>query len=95
MLMIAARHENVLLEISSHRPKNMAHPGAGWEPLLYYGRGPSRHKIMFGTSTWVNPVPIATLAAEVRALHRGDEEAVTQDWLHGNAARLLGLAGRA
>jgi uncharacterized protein len=90
MLTVAARHENVLLEISSHRPQHMARPGSGWEPLLHYGRGLSRSKIMFGTSTWVNPVPAATLAAEVRALDLGGEGDVAEDWLHGNAARLLG-----
>ncbi|WP_414642519.1 amidohydrolase family protein, partial [Actinocrinis sp.] len=92
MLAVATRHENVLLEISSHRPKHIKRPGSGWEPLLYYGRGPSRRKIMFGTSTWVNPVPCATLVAEVRALDLGDDGGVAEDWLRGNAARLLGLA---
>lgn len=94
MLMIAARHDNVLLEISSHRPKHMTQPGAGWEPLLHHGRGSCRGKVMFGTSTWVNPLPVATLAAEVRDLHPGDDGAAAHDWLYGNAAGLLGLAGR-
>ncbi|WP_194905472.1 amidohydrolase family protein [Catenulispora rubra] len=92
-LMIAARHDNVLLEISSHRPSLMTQPGTGWEPLLRYGRGACRSKIMFGTSTWVNPIPIATLAAEVRDLHPGDEGAVAHDWLYGNASGLLGRTG--
>lgn len=84
---VASRHDNVFLEISSHRAKHMSARGSGWEPLLRFGPSSMRNKVLFGTSTWVNPVPVKTLAEEVRALDFGGE--VTADWLYGNAERML------
>jgi predicted TIM-barrel fold metal-dependent hydrolase len=93
MISVAQRHPNVFVEFSTHRPSLMARPGSGWEPLLLYGRGTLRRKVMFGTATWVHSVSARTLIQEVAELGLGP--AVTHDWLRGNAARLLGLdAGR-
>jgi predicted TIM-barrel fold metal-dependent hydrolase len=89
MISVAQRHPNVFVEFSTHRPSWMARPGSGWEPLLLYGRGTLRRKVMFGTATWVHSVPVRTLIQEVADLGLGP--AVTHDWLWGNAARLLGL----
>jgi uncharacterized protein len=89
---VALRHDNVLLEFSSHRARTMPAPGSGWEPLLHYGRAAARRKVMFGTSTWVNPEPVKVLADEVRTVLRDAQaEPVAADWLHRNAARLLNL----
>ncbi len=86
-LLTAARHPRVYLEFSSHRARNMASPGSGWEPLLHHARTLARHRVLFGTSTWVNPLPVGVLAAEVEALGLGEE--ITADWLSGNALRML------
>ncbi|MEC4019150.1 amidohydrolase family protein [Streptomyces sp. H27-D2] len=91
MIAIAQQHRNVHLEFSSHRPSWMARPGSGWEPLLLYGRTTLRRKVMFGSATWVHSVPVGTIVREVADLGLGEE--VTHDWLHGNAARLLGREG--
>ncbi|NGO11590.1 amidohydrolase [Streptomyces sp. HC44] len=89
MISVAQRHPNVRVEFSTHRPSWMAQPGSGWEPLLLYGRGTLRRKVMFGTATWVHSVSPRTLIQEVADLGLGPS--VTHDWLRGNAARLLGL----
>ncbi|MDT0392064.1 amidohydrolase family protein [Streptomyces sp. DSM 41921] len=89
MISIAQRHRHVYLDISSHRPPWMARPGSGWEPLLLYGATTLRDRILFGSATWVNADPVAVLAGQVAALGLGAE--VTDNWLYGNAARLLGL----
>jgi len=89
LVTVMRRHRRVYLEFSSHRPRHLGRPGAGWEPLLLYGRGPVRDRVMFGSCTWVQPVPVSVLAREVAELGLGAE--VTSDWLAGNAARLLGL----
>ena len=86
MTTVVMRHPNVMLEISSHRPRSMGSAGSGWEPLLHGSRTLAR-SVMFGTSTWVNPVPADVLAGELRSLGLSGE--VLDLWLHGNAERLL------
>lgn len=93
MVGVALRHENVLLEVSSHRPRSMAVPGSGWEPLLFHGARALRGSVMFGTSTWVNPVPVQVLARELLGL--GLPPDVTELWLRGNAEQLLARLGGA
>lgn len=92
MVAIAQRHRNVYLEISTHRPERMAQPGSGWEPLLLYGRSTLRHRVLFGSMTWVNAAPVHEVTEQVAALGLGED--ITDDWLYGNAARLLGLEVR-
>lgn len=87
---VAQRHRNVYIEFSTHRPAWMGRAGSGWEPLLLYGRGAIRRKVMFGTATWVHDVSPSVLAREVAGI--GLDEGVVRDWLYGNAARLLGLS---
>lgn len=89
MISVAQRHPNVFVEFSTHRPSWMARPGSGWEPLLLHGRTTLRRKVMFGTATWVHSVSTRTLIQEVADLGLG--EAITHDWLRGNAEQLLGL----
>lgn len=86
---VLQRQPNVYLEFSAHRPRHMAMAGSGWEPLFLYGRGIVRHKILFGSSAFVQRATVRELADEVRAI--GMEDKVTNAWLCDNAARLLGL----
>jgi predicted TIM-barrel fold metal-dependent hydrolase len=85
-LLVAARHDNVYLDISGHRPSRMATPGFGWEPLITLGSSSLRHRILFGTCSWLSPQPANLLATEVADLV-GDD--VAADWLHNNTQRLL------
>ncbi|MDW4914832.1 amidohydrolase family protein [Streptomyces californicus] len=86
-LLTAARHPGVHLEFSSHRPRHMAGPGSGWEPLLHHARGLARDRVMFGTSTWVNPGPTGPLANELAELPLPED--VVTAWLSGNAEALV------
>ncbi|MGW2088262.1 amidohydrolase family protein [Streptomyces sp. NPDC001880] len=86
-LLTTARHPGVFLEFSSHRPRHMAKPGSGWEPLLHHARGMARGRVLFGTSTWVNPGPTGPLADELAALPLPDD--VVSAWLSGNAEALV------
>ncbi|NED19157.1 amidohydrolase family protein [Streptomyces sp. SID9913] len=86
-LLTAARHPGVYLEFSSHRPRHMPKPGSGWEPLLHHARGLARDRVLFGTSTWVNPGPTGPLADELTALGLPDD--VVTAWLAGNAGALV------
>jgi predicted TIM-barrel fold metal-dependent hydrolase len=91
--LLAWKHPNVYLEIAAHRPRYFTAPGAGWEPLLRYGQTTIRHKILYGTGAFLLGRRPADLVAEMRALPvRAD---VLEQWLGGNARRLLGLASAA
>lgn len=85
--LVAARHRHVYLEFSSHRPRTFA-TEPEWRALIRSARGPLRHKILFGTSGWVNAQAVDELAAEVAALPIPSD--VIEDWLEGNARRLMG-----
>ncbi|MBP7338508.1 amidohydrolase family protein [Niveispirillum sp.] len=89
---ILQRHANVYLEFSSHRPRFMARAGSGWEGVLLQAGGALRGKVMFGSAFWVSRLDAAALAREVAELPLPD--GVADEWLHGNAARLLAEAGR-
>ena len=51
-VLLAWKYPNVYLELAAHRPKYLATPGTGWEPLLRYGhdddprQGPVRHGLV-------------------------------------------------
>ncbi|WP_165987595.1 amidohydrolase family protein [Streptomyces sp. YIM 98790] len=86
---VAQRQPGVYIDLSTHRPRRMSRPGSGFAPLLAYGGTTVRRKVLFGTGgPWVHPVGVPELAAEVRALDL--PQGAAEDWLHGNAARLLG-----
>jgi uncharacterized protein len=89
MVAVLQRHPNVYLEISSHRPSEMAMPGSGWEPVLHYATTTIRHKVLFGSLTWVHGLSTGVLAGELNAI--GLPADVTSAWLHDNAARMLRL----
>jgi predicted TIM-barrel fold metal-dependent hydrolase len=87
--LLAWKHPNLYLELAAHRPRYFTAPGAGWEPLLRFGRTTIQDKILYGTGAFLLGRRPAELVAEMRALPV--EPAVMEKWLHGNAARLMGL----
>lgn len=87
LIAVAWRHPNVYIATAPVRPKYMAKPGTGWEPLLTYGDGVLQDKLIFGTS-WPL-LPFGRTIEEVRALPL--KPSVIEKWLGGNLARVLGL----
>ena len=88
LIAVAWRHKNVHIGTAPVRPKYMAKPGTGWEPLLTYGDSVIQDKVIFGTS-WPL-LPFQRTIEEIRALPL--KPAVVDKWLGGNLARVLGLA---
>ena len=89
LVAVAWRHKNVHIEISGVRPRYIAKPGTGWEPLLSYGDNLLQDKVLWGTAWPLQP--FARSLQETRALPLKPH--VIEKWTHGNAARLLGLNG--
>ena len=85
---VAWRHRNVHIAVSAVRPKYLAVPGSGYEGLLQYGNTVLQDRIFFGTSYPMQPIERAV--AELQALPLKDT--VKEKWLHGNAAKFLGLS---
>jgi predicted TIM-barrel fold metal-dependent hydrolase len=92
-VLLAWKYPNVYLELAAHRPKYLAEPGTGWEPLLRFGQSTIADKVLFGTGWFLLGRPPAEVLAEFRALPL--KPAVMEKWLHRNAEALLGAAGRA
>jgi predicted TIM-barrel fold metal-dependent hydrolase len=88
-VLLAWKYPNVYLELAAHRPKYLAQPGTGWEPLLRFGQTTIRDKVLFGTGAFLLGRQPGQIADEFRALPV--EPAVMEQWLYGNAASLLGL----
>ncbi len=89
MMMVAWRHPNVYVDISSHRPKHFTIPGAHWEPLLQYGGRMLADKVIFASTWTLLGMSIGSLIDEVRALPLKD--GVADKWLGLNAARFFDL----
>ncbi len=87
--LLAWKHPNVYLELAAHRPRYFRAPGAGWEPLLRFGRTTIRHKILYGTGWFLLGRPPVVLVAEMHEL--GLEPEVLEHWLWRNAAALFQL----
>lgn len=87
MVAVAWRHKNVYIEISGIRPKYIAMPGTGYEPLLVYGNSILQNQILWG-SNWPQVTPEEGIEG-VRSFPLKEE--VKKKWLGLNAARLLGL----
>jgi hypothetical protein len=86
---LAWRHENLFLDISAYRPRNLAKPGSGWEMLLHFGNTTIQDKVLFG-SDWLNVgMHISKIIEEVRALPL--KPSVLDKWLGTNAQRLFPL----
>src|SRR5947208_3327154 len=87
--LLAWKYENVYLELAAHRPKYLAEPGTGWEPLLRFGQTTIAEKVLWGSGAFLLQRPVGDLVAEFRALPV--RPAVMERWLGGNAERVLGL----
>jgi hypothetical protein len=82
------RHPTLYIGVLAVRPKLLAKPHSGYEPLLQYGRTILQDKMIFGSSFPM--MPAAAAVEELKALSM--EDAVKRKWLHDNAARFLKLA---
>jgi predicted TIM-barrel fold metal-dependent hydrolase len=87
--LLAWKYPNVYLELAAHRPRYLAMPGTGWEPLLRYGTTTIREKVLFGTGWFLLGRPPGQVVEEFRALPVPED--VLELWLWRNAETLLGL----
>jgi len=87
--LLAWKHPNVYLELAAHRPRYIAEPGTGWEPLLRFGQTTIQDKILYGSGAFLLGRPLPDLVGEFRRLPI--KSPVMEKWLWKNAARLLGL----
>lgn len=85
--LLAWKYPNVYLELAAHRPRYLAMPGTGWEPLMRFGQTTIKDKVLFGTGWFLLGRPPGEILKEFRALPVEDE--VMELWLSGNAERLL------
>ena len=89
-VLLAWKYEHVYLELAAHRPRYLAEPGTGLDPLLLFGQSTIADKVLFGTGWFLLGRPPATILEEFRALPV--KPAVMERWLSGNAERLLSSA---
>ncbi len=89
LVALARRHPNIYIDTTAQRPKYMAYPGSGWEPLLQFGNSLLQNRVVFGSAWLTLGMPIADIAEEVRDLPLKDS--VKEKWLYSNAKRLLNL----
>ena len=87
MMAFVWRHPNAYTDISAIRPKYLAMPGTGWEPLIKYGNSLLQDKILFGTA-WPAQ-QFKTNIDEIKSLPLKEE--VKAKWLGANARKLLSL----
>ena len=92
-VLLAWKYEHVYLELAAHRPKYLAEPGTGWEPLLRFGQATIADKVLWGSGWFLLNRQPAELVAEFRALPV--KPAVMERWLGRNAEALVGPAVRA
>jgi uncharacterized protein len=87
-VLLAWKYPNVYLELAAHRPRYIAAPGTGWEPLLRFGPRTIKDKVMFGTGWFLLGRPPGQVLDEFKELPVPED--VMDMWLYGNAERLLG-----
>lgn len=85
--LIAWKYPNVYLELAAHRPKYLASPGTGWEPLMRFGQTTIKEKVLFGTGWFLLGRPPAQIVDEFRSLPVAED--VMDLWLGQNARSLL------
>jgi uncharacterized protein len=85
--LLAWKYPNVYLELAAHRPRYLAAPGTGWEPLLRFGQTTIADKVLFGTGWFLLGRPPGQIVEEFRALPVA--KSVMERWLGRNAERLL------
>lgn len=86
LLAVAWRHPNLWIGTVAVRPKLLATPNSGYEPLLQYGKRVLRDRMIFGSAFPMMPVEQAL--AEFDALPMEDE--VRERWKLRNALAFLG-----
>ncbi|UCE56893.1 MAG: amidohydrolase [Desulfobacterales bacterium] len=84
---VARRHQNVYIDTSSHRPKYLAVPGAGFEMLMQFGNTLLQDRIVFASGAGDLGLPIGQIVAEMIALPL--KESVKEKWLYRNALQLF------
>lgn len=89
MVAVAWHHDNVYIEMSSHRALHMGKPGSGWEYLFNYGSGPLRDRLLWGsTSPYLG---LERQLAETRQLPMSED--AMSNMLSMNPRELLGRLG--
>ena len=88
--LLAWKYPNVYLELAAHRPRYLAAPGTGWEPLLRFGTTTIKEKVLFGTGWFLLGRPPGQVVDEFLQLPVPDD--VMEMWLWRNAEALLGTA---
>jgi uncharacterized protein len=92
-VLLAWKYPNVYVELAAHRPRYMAMPGTGWDPLLRFGPTTIREKVLFGSGWFLLGRPPGQLIEEFRALPVPDD--VMELWLGDNARALFDDRGSA
>jgi predicted TIM-barrel fold metal-dependent hydrolase len=87
LIALAWRHRNLWIGVVAVRPKYLAVPHSGYEPLLQYGSTLLKDRILFGSGYPM--MPVARSVDELNALPLRDD--VKPLWLHDNAAAFLRL----
>jgi uncharacterized protein len=87
LMAVAMRHENLFISPAGMRPKYYTVEASGWTAMLHYGNNVLKDRILWGT-TWPL-LPFRRTIDEINALPLRD--AVREQWLGGNAVRLLEL----
>jgi predicted TIM-barrel fold metal-dependent hydrolase len=87
--LLAWKYPNVYLEVAAHRPRYLAAPGTGWEPLLRFGQTTIADKVLFGTGWFLLGRPPGQIVEEFRALPVPQD--VMERWLGRNAEALFML----
>jgi uncharacterized protein len=85
--LLAWKYPNVYLELAAHRPRYLAAPGTGWEPLLRFGQTTIADKVLFGTGWFLLGRPPGQIVEEFRALPVAED--VMERWLGRNAEAVL------
>ena len=86
LIAVAWRHPNLWIGVVSVRPKLLAVPHSGYEPLLAYGSGILKSRILFGSGYPM--MPVERSLREIEALPLADD--VRERWLFRNALEFLG-----
>jgi predicted TIM-barrel fold metal-dependent hydrolase len=87
---IARRHQNLYVDLASHRPAHIPKPGSGWEMMLQFANTLLQDRILFASGWMTLGMRPAEVVAEFETLPIRDN--VRPKWMGGNAARLLGLS---
>ena len=85
LLAVAWRHPNLWIGMVAIRPKLLATPNSGYEPLLQYGKTLLKSRLLFGSGFPM--MPVERSIGEIEALPIDDE--TRHRWLYANAADFL------